>query len=103
MGDKLIQVKLENIPISKTIYSKILDYSQEESFPSYDWFVATIFLIYRGDKVSTMKFLYNFHFLEMSSLIWPARLYSNDTLISNVYSIQGNKIPQNKNQFRLNK
>ncbi len=65
------------------------DYNQEEHFPSYDWFVSTVFLVYRGDKTSTLKFLYNFHCLRLSAFLWPARLYLNDTLISSIYTSQG--------------
>ena len=48
-----------------------------------------MFLLNKGDKTATLKFLYNFHCLKMSSFLWPARLFSNNHQIAGVYSSSG--------------
>ena len=40
-------------------FNILKDFSQDESYPSYDWFVATVFLIFKGDKQQTIKFSLN--------------------------------------------
>lgn len=65
------------------------DYSQEDSYPSYDWFSSTIFLMNKGDLNATLKFLFSFHNLQVSSFVWYVRLFSNDALLSNVYTKNG--------------
>ncbi len=65
------------------------DYSQEEFYPSYDWFTSSIFLFHKGDYDSTINFLYNFHFLETSAFLWPVRLFANQHLLPTVYTRNG--------------
>jgi len=65
------------------------DYTQEDSYPNYDWFSSTIFLLNEGNLNSSIKFLYNFYNLQLSAFLWSVRLYSNETLLSNVYNKNG--------------
>ena len=73
------------------LFLNVQDYTQEDSYPSYDWFASTIFLLYEGNLNSSFKFLYNFYHLQMSAFIWSVRLYSNESLLSSVYNKNGIK------------
>ncbi len=70
------------------MYTFFKDFCLEDSSPSYDWFISTIFLLNKGDFDSTISYLFNFHSLRLSSLVWPCRLFSTD-LLSSVYSKNG--------------
>lgn len=67
----------------------MLAFSQEESYPGFDWFLSTIFLMNNCDSELSFGFIYDFHFLQMSSFLWSARLFGNDFLLSNVYAKNG--------------
>ena len=62
---------------------------QEETCPSYDWFVATVFLMNHGDVNSSLRFVYNFSQRPSSPFIWWSRLYSVDDVLPVVYSTNG--------------
>ncbi|CAF1079124.1 unnamed protein product [Brachionus calyciflorus] len=85
----LLKISNSNSKKSSVKQESYLAYCQEEFYPGYDWFTSTIFLMNKGDLNSSMNFLYNFHFLQISSLLWSARLFSNNFLISNVYTKNG--------------
>lgn len=62
----------------QTIREKPIDNQPKyltEHYPGFDWFVATIFLIYNGNKDKAWKLLSQISHLAVSAFIWPARLH----------------------------
>ncbi|XP_041376240.1 protein broad-minded-like isoform X2 [Gigantopelta aegis] len=47
------------------------------SYPGFDWFVATIFLLFNGNLNRTWKFLLKFSSLGTSGYLWMARLHAS--------------------------
>jgi hypothetical protein len=58
-----------------------LDFVQD-CYPGYDWFLATIFLIYNGNFDLSLNFLCEFQKIFHSSFLWTARLYSHSEVLS---------------------
>ncbi|XP_012936761.1 protein broad-minded [Aplysia californica] len=49
----------------------------EGTYPGFDWFVATIFLIFNGNGERTWNFLHKFSALGCSGYMWMARLHAS--------------------------
>lgn len=45
------------------------------SYPGFDWFASTLFLIMRGNRERTWKLLQSLSMLTVSAFLWPARLH----------------------------
>ncbi len=67
--------KQKKIPKTK------LNYIQEY-YPGYDWFVATIFLMFNGHFDATWKFLTQFQKIYHSAFLWNSRLYLHADIVS---------------------
>jgi hypothetical protein len=62
------------------------DYSQEDTYPGYDWFSTSIFLLFRGNKELTVTFLYNIYNSNLPSIVWYSSIYSNELFLSRLLS-----------------
>ncbi|CAG5121521.1 unnamed protein product [Candidula unifasciata] len=49
----------------------------EDTYPGFDWFTATVYLIFGGNAERAWKFLHRFSALRASGYMWMARLHSS--------------------------
>ena len=47
----------------------------QSRYPGFDWFAATIFLIFNGNVEKSWHFLHKFSSLGSSGYLWPHRLH----------------------------
>ncbi|XP_050398519.1 protein broad-minded isoform X2 [Patella vulgata] len=53
---------------------------QKGSYPGFDWFASTIFLMFNGDGDKAWRFLHKFSTLTVSGYLWMPRLHSSEDL-----------------------
>ena len=49
----------------------------QNSYPGFDWFAATIFMIFNGNEKKSWEFLHNFSTLGASGYLWLPRLHAS--------------------------
>jgi hypothetical protein len=72
---------VKNMLKQKKIPKTKLNYVQE-SYPGYDWFSASVFLMFNGHFDASWKFLSQFQKIYHSAFLWHSRLYMHVDIIS---------------------
>lgn len=62
----------------------------EGSYPGFDWFTATVFLAFNGNREKAWNFLYKLSSLGSSGYIWIVRLHSS--VSQNCYCLLSSKL-----------
>ncbi|XP_044281592.1 protein broad-minded-like [Varanus komodoensis] len=66
--------------------------SLQGGYTSYDWFASSVFLIMKGDREKTLRFLHQFSHLLVSAFLWIPRLHCSihlpdSTAVSGIHPV----------------